>query len=237
MLEANHSKFAEKIFDFYLRRLLTKSFNSIHLIGEIPKKSGKPIILAPNHSTWWDGFFVYLLNKVYFKKKFHIMILEQQLRKYKFFLKLGGFSIDKSSPKTVLRSMKYSANLIKNENLIVIFPQGELLPNHIRPLGFKNGINKIVEMSGHRPLILPLSMKIEFLKEQKPSVFFKIGKELESSKSLLKKLECEVTKGLECIGESIIKGDYGEIIFSGEASISDRSRKLMNKAGLIRNDD
>lgn len=234
MIKANHRIWAEVVFRKYILRLLKKSFHSVNIIGGIPEiPDNLPLILAPNHSTWWDGFFVYLLNKKYFGRKFFIMILEEQLEKYKFFTKLGGFSINKSNPKSIIESLSYTAQLLKENRYSVttIFPQGELLPNYIKPLKFNRGIEKVVQNYNDIVAILPLSIRIEYLKEEKPTVFFKFGK-LAIAKSnivgLTESLRAEVESGLELIGESIISEQFGQVILDGKISISHKSKSAFS---------
>jgi chlorobactene lauroyltransferase len=229
MIKSNHSILADKFFKIYIFRLLKKNFHSINLIGEIPYiPNNYPIINAPNHSTWWDGFFVYLLNDLYFQRKFYIMILEEQLIKYKFFTKLGGFSINKNNPKSIIESLKYISEQIKINPLSVttIFPQGELLPNYIRPLNFNRGIEKIVTMYGEFINILPLSIRIEYLNEEKPTVFFKYGELLTVNKNdsgYTDKLSVIVTNNLDEIGNSILSRNFGSVLLEGKTSVSNKS--------------
>jgi len=61
------------IIDKYLNRIVSKDFHSLNLIGEVPVvPSLTPILLLPNHSSWWDGFLVYQLNKHCFNRKLFI---------------------------------------------------------------------------------------------------------------------------------------------------------------------
>jgi len=131
MLTANHSKFSKFLFDLYIYPLLKRNFYAINLIGDIPNTNPEyPIIIAPNHSSWWDGFFLYLLNEKFFKRKFFIMILESSLEKYSFFRKLGGYSINQESPKSIVKSLNYTVEQMTDnqQSFFTIFPQGILLP-------------------------------------------------------------------------------------------------------------
>lgn len=239
MISAAHSYFAELVFKPYIFRLLKRSFHSVNIIGDVPEiNDDYPLILVPNHSTWWDGFFVYLLNKKYFNRFFFIMILEEQLEKYKFFTKLGGFSISKKSPKSIIESLKYSADILRKfpNSVTTIFPQGELLPNFIEPLNFNKGIEKILQFYGGKVNLLPLTIKIEYLNEEKASVFFSFGKPLISGHNddnITAILKEEVTQGLEKIKENILKGDLGKVILSGKVSVSEKSKnafKIIKKS-------
>lgn len=242
MLKANHTKWAEFIFDLYIFRLLKKNFLSIHLIGETPKFEYKyPIVLAPNHSTWWDGFFVYMLNKLYFQKKFHIMVLEEQLKKYKFFLKLGAYSIDQKNPKKIIESLNYTNDLLNNPDVMTtIFPQGELLPNFTRPLKFNKGIERVAKNHMDKLNIVPLAMKIHYLKEQRSQVFFKFGdtKIISNQENFnIESMSSETEILLDGIDNSIINNNFGETLLSGNVSVSHKSRSIFSKIMMRKNID
>ena len=58
MIPAKHNRQADYIFGIYIRRMFRKRFNSFNLIGSPPViKKDLPLIITPDHSTWWDGFF------------------------------------------------------------------------------------------------------------------------------------------------------------------------------------
>lgn len=238
MLKANHSSWANAVFDIYINRLLRKSFHSFYLHGSAPEISDRPIILAPNHSTWWDGFFVYILNQLYLKKKFHIMILEEQLAKYRFFRRLGGFSIDQLSPKKMMESLQYTSRLLNDtRNLAVIFPQGELLPNHIRPIACRPGIGRILKMAEIEIDLIPLSIKTQHLGEQNAEVFFKFGSAHHYHKNLETELSDVITSNLDYIDKKIIDKDKGVQIFTGKGPVSQRSRDTFRQLGITKNEE
>ncbi len=231
MIKAKHSNFADFIFKPYIYNLLKKNFFSINIIGDIPKVDDYiPLILAPNHSTWWDGFFVYLINKELYKRRFYIMILEEQLSKYNFFTKLGGFSINKLNPKEIIRSLDYISDEMKmyKNSIITIFPQGELLPNFVRPISINKGIHKLVNIHQSELQILPLAIKVEFLKEEKPTVFFKFGNLYKSEKynsEMMLDLQTELEECLNSIEQSILSLDFGHELLLGKKSVSEKSKK------------
>lgn len=235
MLKANHSYLAELLFRPYIFRLMKNSFHSISIFGTLPEISHRfPIILAPNHSTWWDGFFVYLINNQLFSRKFFIMILEEQLSKYKFFTKLGGYSINQNSPKSIIESLNYTNSLIEkfNNPLITIFPQGILEPQFKNPIKVGRGIDKIIQKSDKEIAILPLSIRTEFYKEQYPEVFLKFGNArivMGNTNFSTVNLEDELLTLYYEIGISIQNNEERNILLSGKTSISQRSKDAFNK--------
>lgn len=175
MIKAKHSYWANLIFRRYLNHLIKRNFNSLRLTGELPKYDNNlPILIAPNHSSWWDGFFVYLLNDLFFYKKFYLMMLENQLSKYMYFRKLGAFSIDQNNPKKILESIHYSAEILKSKNnpMLVIYPQGKIEPAWKENIKINQGIEKIIEMADRNVNVIPLGMRIESENQKKPNVYF-----------------------------------------------------------------
>ncbi len=183
MIKARHAAWADWIFQLYLTRLCRRHFHALCLLGNVPETNPDlPLLLLPNHSTWWDGFFVYLLNQKLFRRRLYLMMLEDQLAKYKFFSRLGAYSINPHSAGSIKNSLRYSVDILNEKMaprpLLCIFPQGELLPWDKRPLVYKNGIETILSGYGGKVNLLPLAIKTEFLTEQFPFAFFLFGENI-----------------------------------------------------------
>jgi 1-acyl-sn-glycerol-3-phosphate acyltransferase len=230
MIETRHQRWAHFIFRSYLHRLFRRNFHSIHLLGEIPEhRTDQPVLLLPNHSSWWDGFFIYLVNQKIFKRPIYLMMLESQLKNYPFFTRVGAFSIDPQRPKSVMSSLNYSRKLldlpVSPAPLVCLFPQGELRPNFVRPLGLENGYKWIVSKVTKPLTIITLGIRIEFLDHQLPEVFFQFGKvatgdiQETASKNMVEKSLCGL---LDSIHQEILSGDKGTSIITGSSSINDK---------------
>ena len=179
MIPAKPARWANIVFSKYLKRLMKRSFNSVQLLGDVPDLvPDLPVLLLPNHSTWWDGFFAYWLNKQLFQRPFYLLMLERELKKYPFFRKVGAFGITQENPKSVIKTIAYTRSLLAMDShpLITIFPQGELLPNMRRPLGYKNGVERILQKYDGRVNVLPLAIRCEFLGKQMPDAHLLFGK-------------------------------------------------------------
>ena len=177
MIQAQHRFWADFIFQPYLTRLFKRHFHTIQLLGDLPEiPNHLPLLLLPNPSTWWDAFFVYLLNTSIFRRTAYLMMLEAQLSKYKFFAKIGAYSIAPKHRHGIVESLEYTVELLKRGTpLISIFPQGELLPWHTRPLDYKRGVEWILRAYGKPVAILPLAIRTELLSEKRSEVFFLFG--------------------------------------------------------------
>jgi 1-acyl-sn-glycerol-3-phosphate acyltransferase len=231
MIEANHSRYADTVFGIYIRRMFRKHFNSFNLIGDMPIIDNElPLIITPNHSTWWDGFFLYFINKYFYGRKYYIMMLEDQLRNFPFFAKLGAFSIVQKNPKKIIETLDYSARILsENKNsMLVMFPQGEMIPDFGRPIIAYGGIKKIIEKCDTDINLMTLGVKTCFLKEQLPHVIYSFGQNhiCNSSNNINSDiLAKELQDNLERIERSILNGENGEEIFHGKTSVSKKYEK------------
>lgn len=214
MLEANKSAFFEKIFAIYNRNLLKRRFHSLNVSGLdflFNKHSNVPLIIFCNHSSWWDGLIAFQIS-FHAKLNSFVMMEEKQLKDLFLFRKLGAFSVVRDNPREAFQSLKYAARILKKDSTSVlwIFPQGEILPNDLRPIRFYNGLSKIVELTGECAAA-SLSMRYEFLGEFKPQIFVKIDKpekfltgERFHSKKLTKLLTEKMTENLNGLKNDVV---------------------------------
>lgn len=181
MIKAKHKKSSILLFDFYINKILKKdfhSFNAVNEYPEIPDDSG--LLITPNHFSWWDGFFIDFIMKKYDSRKIHLMMLEEQLKKYWFFNNVGAFSINPSNSKSIYHSFVYSKEVLKNpENYLVIFPQGEIEQYDKEEYTIRKGIKNLIEGFKEKSFVLPMTFKINFENERKPSIYLRFGELLD----------------------------------------------------------
>lgn len=214
MIKANHKKWADFVFNIYINKQFKSHFHSFNLIGDIPKNNNKSILLLSNHSSWWDGFFTYYLNKTYFNKIYHIMMLEHKLEEFHFFNKLGAFSIKHDSPKSIIETLNYSADLLNNKNnLVNIYPEGEMTYSFTNNFNGKKGILKISDKLTESTIYL-LGMKIVTLHEEYPQVFFNFQ---EINKNELNNIDNIFSELLINMDKNILNNNY-KIIYNGKKS-------------------
>lgn len=176
MIKAERNKIALFVFDIYLDRLLKKYFHDFILINGFPSiRDDKSLIVAPNHFSWWDGFFVYYSLRKLSKKKTYIMMLEEQLKRFWFFQKIGCFSVNPNNMQSGIVTMKYTLELLNNpDNCVVIFPQGEIESFDKNPLGYNKGIEFLAENSNRDFEILPVANKIYYTNQKLPFILMHV---------------------------------------------------------------
>ena len=162
-------------FSWYISRIVKKHFAGIdfNLIDIDPEKA---VLLIANHYSWWDGFVYFQLNKLLFKKKFHVMILEDTIRKNPFMKYTGAFSVSKGS-KDMLETLHYAGQLLLNpQNLILIFPQGKLYSNFSSKIKFEKGLSKIISADKKNFIYVFAASFTEYFAKPKPTVFIYLEK-------------------------------------------------------------
>lgn len=154
MIQARHLRFYEWFYAMYSRLAIRGEFASINRdIAAINLE--KPLLILANHHSWWDGFWVLYLNRLLWQKRFHVMMLYDQLRKHMTFRYVGAYSVKKGA-KSVLESLKYTSELLQKQgNMVLLFPQGEIQSQHSEYIHFQKGVRKtIAEISDVEILML-----------------------------------------------------------------------------------
>ena len=175
-IKAKLSKFWLIVWHFFVNLLLRRRFYSVRVKNakhyDLINKD-YPCIYYTQHTCWWDGMVGYYLFHYLFKDIAYMMI--EDLIKFPLFSRVGAFSIDKKSPRTAMKSLKYCIDFMKNEKRSLwIFPQGKINPPNHRPIKFQKGMAFIAEKVGKVNLV-PITMQYPFLRLGLPEVLIDIG--------------------------------------------------------------
>ncbi len=176
-----------------------------------PERNGPPVILFANHSSWWDGYMVMLLNEQAWGLDAYVMIEEAQLARYPFFRLVGGFSVNRQNGRSAAASLAYGAGLLNHKpgRMLLIFPQGEILANDRRPLTFYSGIGHLARRV-RDGRFYPLALRYEFIGEQRPEAFLSVGAPLRfpdnsaTSKDITATLAQALTNELDALRDDVI---------------------------------
>ena len=172
MIKARHQLFVYSFFKMYTLAKMKTNFNSVKVNGVIDVTDHSVLLIA-NHISWWDGFWALYLSMKVFRKKYHFMMLEKELRKRWLFSFSGGFSIAQGA-KSVIDSLNYSAELLKDKNnLVLMFPQGKLHSMHDDNFRFQKGVERILSKTQNTKVVFLASI-IDYFEHPKPDVNFYI---------------------------------------------------------------
>jgi hypothetical protein len=237
MITARHEPWAEVLFTAYTTSLLRRHFHALRLLGKPPSPPpGLPLLIVPNHGTWWDGLFLHLLNRRLLGRRLHLMVLEQHLTGFGFLRRVGAFGIRPGCGDEVAASLAYSASVLRDAaNVLCLFPQGVIRHPSTRPLGFQRGLERVLAQHGAPVGILPLAMRCEFYENQRPEALFLFDRCLEVGPGSYPEagwLEQRVAALLDEAGRAARAKIPGRVLLAGRVQAGERWAGF--RAGLAR---
>lgn len=171
MIKARHSAWRSKVFNVFVKNLLCWHFREIKIEGQYSPQ-GKSTLLIANHFSWWDGFFAWYLNQKIIRRRFHVMMLEEQLKQRPFFIRVGALGIQKGR-REILDTLRYTADILSEPgNLLVMFPQGAIQSQHTPYLSFQKGVEEILRQTRSTPDILFCAVLVDYYSFRRPSLTF-----------------------------------------------------------------
>ncbi len=194
------------IFPFFFKKIIITGKENV------PKNGA--VIIAPTHRSRWDALIVpYATGQLVSGRNPHFMVSANELKGLQGCIvrRLGGFPVNTDRPG--LDSLRHSFDLLCQEEMVVIFPEGNIFrTENIQPL--KRGVAKIaLEVEIAKPetevKILPVTIKYsEAVPKRGCSVVVNIGKCLtvrdykgESSRKDSIVLTTSLAKSLEAINK------------------------------------
>jgi 1-acyl-sn-glycerol-3-phosphate acyltransferase len=174
VLKARHHFLIYPFFKWYAAWIIHRHFGLVELKNEFDDRE-LPVLLLANHMSWWDGFFAMFLNVKILRRKFHFMMLEEQLKRFSFFNQTGGYSIRKKSRETV-ESINYTAELLRcQRNMVLLFPQGKIESIYKTSFQFESGIGHVIKKTGCDIHILFMANLIEYFSNRKPGLYIYVS--------------------------------------------------------------
>lgn len=168
MIPARHTRFHTAFFRFYSKYLVKNNFRSVTFVDD-PGPTGKALLIIGNHFSWYDGFFMNYYNNLVLKKKFHVMMLEEQLKGRMFLNKSGAFSINPGS-RDIIESLRYSSQLLADPgNMLLMYPTGQIQSSYISSFSFMKGLDRILE--GNDPEIRFYACLVDYFSERKAAAW------------------------------------------------------------------
>ena len=121
------------------------------------------IILAPTHRSRWDPLIIAYTLGLVTKRHLRYMVSQEQTEGFQgwFIRRLGGFPVDRAHPG--ISSIRYSVQLLKEGEILVLFPEGKIYPEDNEIHFIRPGVSRIalqVISSGVQPnlKIIPISI-------------------------------------------------------------------------------
>lgn len=169
MIKANHTFWGGLFFRYYTEIRLRRHFRFICFEGDV-KDNGLPILMIANHFSWWDGFIQLYTNERFFKRRFFVMMLEQQLKKHPILTYAGAFSIRKNA-RNVVESLDYALQVLtSNQQLLLLFPQGEIKSLYTSDIRFERGLEYLLSKRMNEIQLVFNVNLIDYFSDNKPGL-------------------------------------------------------------------
>ena len=170
MIKAKHHSVIYPLFKWLGSFLIKRHFCSVQIEGEF-NDNGHSVLVVANHISWWDGFWVQHLNRKLLHRKFHFMMLEEQLKKHWYFQYTGGYSVKKNS-REMVESIDYTTELLSNDqNVVLMFPQGKIYSQHNHSVKFESGIQHIIKNCKDETQVLFVANLTDYFSNAKRHLF------------------------------------------------------------------
>ena len=219
-----YKPWARIVFDWFIFRMMRRDFSAVHLLGSLPKVSeGTRVIFVANHTSWWDGFFLFRIHRLLAPKQqlFTVMLAREFYQTF-WFRVIGILPITPGSTGSIRQLLRRLVSLKNTPEtsgfLCSIFPQGEIKPSFIRPLGFSDGLRGVA--AAMAPVtILPIGIHIEPMCDRRPQAFLTVGNpmahisgslDIEPVEAELTRVLDELLKLLSAKGDNIFSAQFGE---------------------------
>lgn len=170
MIKAKHNIIIYPFFIWFASFLIKRKFKSVNIKGEF-EDNGNSILIIANHISWWDGFWIMLLKVRLIKRKFHFMMLEEQLKKHWFFRYTGGYSIKKKT-REIVDSLNYTLEILKDRNnMALVFPEGKIKSLYNSHFEFEKGIERIIEKVSPDTQVVFVANMVDYFSDSKPNLY------------------------------------------------------------------
>ncbi|MBU3679854.1 MAG: hypothetical protein FGM32_09660 [Candidatus Kapabacteria bacterium] len=168
-------------FSWTLRRHFSAGYiaGEHHLVTLSRGSDNIPTIVASTHASWWDAAVAMSLAFSRHRLDTDGMMEYRQLHRYRFFSRLGMFSVIREDPNSAMKSLRYAGSRLSNSNrMLWMYPQGTLIHQDIESIHCEPGIGILTRMLG-QCRILPVAMRYELLREQRPACWVRFGEPLD----------------------------------------------------------
>jgi 1-acyl-sn-glycerol-3-phosphate acyltransferase len=169
MIEANPSPRFARLFGLYAAWTVRRHFRAVYMRGNLPDTRA-PLLVGVHHAGWWDPILLFHLSRRRFPGRHFTMMEEANLRRYRFFRRLGAFGVDRTSASGPLASLRYAlARLSEPATRVWIFPQGTIAPVDRRPIDVDPGATWLAMRAGVP--VVAVAIRYEFREDQLPEAF------------------------------------------------------------------
>ena len=185
-IPANPDRLSKVFWGCYFERSVKRHFQRCLVTGEehlqptLVRDSSAPYptIIVCTHGSWWDAAVTIVMSLRTYNLDAYGLMEHRQLAKYRFFSRIGMFSVIRENARSALSSLQYAASLLRGSDRILwMFPQGTLSSQETAIIECEAGIAILAKMLG-TVRIVPLALRYEVLRNKKPTCWAAFGEPL-----------------------------------------------------------
>ena len=111
-----------------------------------------------------------------------------------------------------------------------MYPQGEIVSPHRRPLGFYSGVSRLLRDIGEAAAV-PVAFRYEFIDDERPEVFISCGRALQTRSDesvrvaeMTRLLECSLEREMDMLHEDILARNFAtyKTVLRGRRSVNEK---------------
>jgi len=205
-MTSRFSRPAVAAFELFFRPWMRRRVHAVRMAFAAPPPSAdRPLLLAANHVSWWDGFVLREVQRALRPgAPMYTVMSSAELARFPYFRLMGVVGVDPASPGSVSRALGFLRARLRErpESTVVFFPQGRIWPSHRRPLGFRRGVEVFARrLSAH---VLPVGIHAEPLNTVAPTFFVSVGDGMDGrvpAEELERRVEKEIDAVLGFLAE------------------------------------
>lgn len=169
-------------FKRYAVRYLRKHFHAVRIskAGATIPSGDAPILVAMNHSSWWDALTPIALLDEFPRDFEHFPAIDAvAVEKYPFFKRLGFFGVDPHSVRGAASFLRTGEAILSSPNRAVwVTAQGRFTDVRERPLDLRSGVGHLAARMA-RGFVVPVAVEYPFWNERTPEALIRVGDPLD----------------------------------------------------------
>ena len=167
-------------FSLYLRWYVPRHFHALRLAHAARfldgADSGKPVIVALNHPSWWDPLTCILVSRYLLPRHDHYAPMDaSEVERYRILAHMGLFPVDKGSPRGAAQFLRAGQQILSRpQSLLWVTPQGDFTDARQRPVVFRPGLSALVARLP-QATVIPLAIEYTYWNERLPEILVNAG--------------------------------------------------------------
>jgi 1-acyl-sn-glycerol-3-phosphate acyltransferase len=187
VIEAENHPLFTPFWRGYITNSIRNHFDAVRVHITAPDAAPTPTLFQMTHVSWWDGYLGVVLA-AHLGLEHRVMMLEENLSKYRFLRYVGAFSLARGSTRGALESLRYAGTELETRpaRALVMFPAGDIGSAHARPAPYQSGAASLTLSVAKRvPLqVRSVAIRLEHRGAAKPEALLRVGAPIAVDSSL-----------------------------------------------------